>query len=212
MTYDELRLSIEQWSENHDPEFLGQVDTCIRQAENRIVTAVRLPQFSALTQIIAASNTETTQAPGDFLAPDELWVTGCRPLLKKDPSFIREAYHYGTGTIRYYAMRDEATILWGPSPDNDYSVDIQYFNQPVSICDQHDGTYVSENFPAALLSGSLWMAAIYMKNFEAGQMHEAMFKDALGLSAAFANGPFEKQKYEKASSAVDGTNNLGGER
>ena len=208
MTYEELRTSIEQWAENHDPEFVTQVDTCIRQAENRIVTTVRLPQFTTTSTVMAAANVPTTVLPTTFLAMDAVYISGSRPLLKKDPGFIYEAYQGGTGPPRFYGMWDSATILWGPTPDNNYTVNVQFFSVPTSICDVQAGTYLSTTFPAALLTGSLWQASVYMKSWDAAQIYEAMFKEAMGQGAKLTAGPFSKQSFESSSSAVNGTSEL----
>lgn len=209
MTYYELRDSIEKWSENHDPDFLAQLDSFIKQVENRIVMSVRLPQFSSVGTVSLLPSVTTSSAPADFLAADAVWINGSRPILKKDPEFIYEAYQGATGAPRFYGMIDSRTFIWGPVPDQAYTANLLYFNQPTSICDNKTtGTYISNNFPAALLSGSLWMAAQFCKEAEAAMMYEQSFREALGQSARFTNGPWNKQRFEKKSGSVDGTTEL----
>ena len=211
MTYDELRTSIENWSENHDPEFLAQVDTFIRLAENRIVTAVRLPQFSKTASVAILSGSQSSTFPTDFLSVDSITVGTGRPLLMKEPEFIYEAYQGGTGTPRFFGLQTNNSVVWGPTPDANYTATLRYFNYPASICDTHGatGTYLSTTFPAALMSGSLWMASNYMKDWTGAQLHQENFKDALGLSAAFTFGPYSKQGFERKSASVDGNADLG---
>lgn len=203
MNYEELRGSIEKWSENHESDFLAEIDTFIRYAENAIVTSVRMPQFSKVSTITLTQYSPSAQAPSDLLAIDSIFITGQRPILKKDPEFIYEAYGEGAlGCPRFFAMLDDLTILFGPTPDQQYATNIRYYNQPISICDQHEGTYISNNYPAALLSGCLWRAAVFMKDWQATELHSQDFVNALGISKRFIEGQVTRQTYEKVSSAV----------
>lgn len=203
MNYEELRGSIEKWAENHESDFLAEVDTFIRYTENAIVTSVRMPQFSKVASVSLTQYSPTSQAPADLLAIDSIVIPGNRPILKKDPEFIYEASGQDyMGCPRFFAMLDDLTILFGPTPDQQFAANIRYYNQPISLCDQQEGTYISNNYPAALLSGCLWRAAIFMKDWEAVQLHNQDFMNALGVSKRFIEGQVTKQTYEKVSSAV----------
>jgi hypothetical protein len=204
VTYDSLRDSIKTWASNNDPEFLAELDTFISQAENVIFTSVRLPKFSTVTTLSATPSTATIAVPADFLSADSLSPASGVPLLKKDPEFIYECYPDSsiTGPPRFFALLDDQTILLGPTPDLAYSYRLRYFNRPVSIVALRSGTYVSTNFEAALLNGSLMFAAMFMKAQDEIASYQTAFINALGLSSAFAKGRFMKQTFERESAAV----------
>lgn len=204
MTYLELTASIKGWAEDYDDEFVGKIDKLIRQVENRISTSVRVPAENRNTTFTIAGGTSTVTLPSDLLAIDSVTPVGHRPLLKKDPEFIFEAYPTGfTARPRFFAMPDDHTMLVGPVPDQDYQATLYYLSQAQSIVDSPNGTYISLTYPAALLSGCLWMTSLYMKDWEGAAIHHQNFQEALGLGSKLISGPMQKQRAEKTSSAVD---------
>ena len=85
-------------------------------------------------------------------------------LLNKDVNFIRQAYPNpnDTGIPAYYAYFDQNSFILGPTPDDDYEVELHYFYYPESIVDA--GTsWLGDNFDSALLYGSLLEAYTFMK-------------------------------------------------
>jgi hypothetical protein len=127
MTYSELVIAIQSYTENQFPDVYladGSVETSttqinrlIEQAEQRIYNTVQFPslrknQYSAIT-----ANNKYISLPNDFLAVYSLaLVTGVTGsdlntgtfefLLNKDVNFIRQAYPTpnDTGAPRYYAL------------------------------------------------------------------------------------------------------------
>jgi hypothetical protein len=205
VTYNDLRKIIEDYTAYSAPEFLTQVDTFIRQAESVIYQSVRLPKFKSSAPLTISSGVATSVAPSDFLSVDCVFLPGTGNLLKKDPNFIHEAYPDTsfTGKPRFFAMTDDLTFLWGPTPDANYTASLRYFGKPMSIVDQKTETYIASRFPAALINGSLVFAAIFMKDPASRMEYQEAFLASLGLAESFAHGRAAKQEFEKASAAVE---------
>jgi hypothetical protein len=214
MTYDELVTAVTDYTENAVPT--TDMDTFIRQAEQRIYNTVQFPSLRKnVTGITTASN-KYLSCPTDFLAPYSLAViesTGAYEyLLNKDVNFIRQAYPVptDTGTPRYYALfgpttttggspqiTNELSFILGPTPDSAYSVELHYYYYPESIVDAATGqTWLGDNFDTVLLYGTLVEAYTYMKG-EADMMalYDGKYKEALAMAKRLGDGMERQDAY-----------------
>ena len=176
MNYTELAGSIRAYTENDFPDTIGtggltsdeQIDTFIREAEQRIFNTVQLLDLRKnVTGSCTASN-KYLSVPTDWLATFSLAVIdgdgNYEYLLNKDVNFIRQAYPNpnDNGLPYCYAYFDQNSFILGPTPDDDYEVELHYFYYPESIVDA--GTsWLGDNFDSALLYGSLLEAYTFMK-------------------------------------------------
>ena len=158
-----------------------QINTFIQQAEQRIYNSV---QFPAIRKNVTAALTPINQylsTPSDFLAVYSLAVLNQNGeysyLLNKDVNFIRQAYPSPsyTGLPEYYAIfgptttnsvpaiiTNEYSLILGPTPDSNYTVELHYYYYPESIVTAST-TWLGDNFDSVLLYGSLLEAYTYMK-------------------------------------------------
>ena len=216
MTYDELFANVQAYTENTFPEtYLAdgsavstktQIDTFIKQAEQRIYNSVQFPSLRKNVEGITTTNNKYLSCPGDFLAAYSLAViapTGeYEYLLNKDVNFIRQAYPRPTDTAfpKYYALfgpttsdttiTNELTFILGPTPDAAYNVELHYYYYPTSIVDSLDGhTWLGDNFDSVLLYGTLVEAYTFMKG-EADIMafYVKKYEEALGLAKRLGDG------------------------
>lgn len=167
MNYSQLVAEIQSYTENQFQ--VDDINTFIKEAEQRIYNAVQLP---ALRRNVTGQTTQDNKylsTPTDWLSTFSLAVidpdTGAYEyLLNKDVNFIRSAYPAPTDTGKplYYAVFDQDTFILGPTPDDDYDVELHYYRYPESIVTA--GTsWVGDNFDSVLLYGSLLEAYTYMK-------------------------------------------------
>ena len=166
MTYDELVAAIQSYTENQFPATyladgstvspITQINTFIKQAEQRIYNTVQFPSLRKNVTGTATVNNKYVTCPDDFLAVYSMAVvtdvtggdinTGTYEyLLNKDVNFIRQAYPTpnDTGTPRYYALfgpsvnqsgiTNELTFILGPTPDGAYKIELHYYYYPASI-------------------------------------------------------------------------------
>jgi hypothetical protein len=166
MTYDELFANIQAYTENTFPDtYLAdgsavspttQINTFIKQAEQRIYNTVQFPSLRKNVVGTATVNNKYVSCPEDFLAPysfavvtdvtgDDINTGTYEYLLNKDVNFIRQAYPSpnDTGTPKYYALfgptvsassiSNELSFILGPTPDSSYRVELHYYYYPASI-------------------------------------------------------------------------------
>lgn len=173
MNYTELVTEIQSYTEN---QFVtADINTFIKQAEQRIYNFVQLPAFrkNVVGQVTLGNKYLTI--PTDWLATFSLAVIGLVSgtpnqngeftyLLNKDVNFIRAAYPTptDTGLPEYYAVFDQSSFILGPTPDANYYIELHYYYYPESIVTANT-TWLGDNFDSVLLYGSLLEAYTYMK-------------------------------------------------
>ena len=145
-----------------------QINTFIEQAEQRIFNTVQLLDLRKnVTGNMTAGN-KYLAVPTDWLANFSMAViddTGrYEYMLNKDVSFIRQSFPNPNdeGIPYCYAYFDENSYILGPTPDQNYNVELHYFYYPASIVTA--GTsWLGDNFDSVLLYGSLLEAYTFMK-------------------------------------------------
>jgi hypothetical protein len=169
-TYAQLKQAIQDYTENDESTFVTNLPVFIRNAEEKILKLVQLTDFRKNAVGNLTSSNPYLNCPSDFLAPFSLSFTasGSKTFLDyKDVNFVQEfAPAPGTtGTPKYYAYFDRDNFIIGPTPDNDYAVELHYYYRPASLTSlAESGTsWLSENAPLTLLYGSLLEANIFMK-------------------------------------------------
>ena len=188
-----------------------QVDTFIRQAEQRIFNSVQLPVFRKNVVGNTTLNNKYLNVPTDWLATFSLAaidpVTGAQTyLLQKDVEFIRECYPVptATGTPKYYAIFDNTTFIIGPTPNDDYDMELHYFYYPQSIVDSGSGTsWLGDNFDSVLLYGSLLEAYTFMKGEpDVIQNYMARYNEALMMLKQLGEGKDRQDTYRTMQARV----------
>lgn len=145
-----------------------QINTFIQQAEQRIFNTVQLLDLRKNSTGNCTQGNKYLSVPPDWLATFSLAVIdgdgNYEYLLNKDVNFIRASYPNPNtqGVPLYYAYFDENSFILGPTPDDDYSVELHYFYYPTSIVTAGT-TWLGDNFDSALLYGSLMEAYTFMK-------------------------------------------------
>lgn len=118
-------------------------------------------------------------------------------LLNKDVNFIRSAYPNpsDTGLPQYYAFFDQNSFILGPTPDDDYSIELHYFYYPESIVDA--GTsWLGDNFDSVLLYGSLLEAYTFMKGEEdVMAKYQQRYDEALAMLKSLGEGKNRQDMY-----------------
>jgi hypothetical protein len=225
MNYAQLSAQIQAYLENTFPDTLtwdgqtvtskDQIDTFIKQAEQRIFNTVQFPSIRKNVTGTLTANNKYLSSPSDFLSVYSMAVIDATGryeyLLNKDVNFIRQAYPNptSTGIPQYYALfgptttnnnppviTNELSFMVGPTPDAAYSVELHYFYYPTSIVEAGT-TWLGDNFDSVLLYGALVEAAIFMK-IDAqteGLVFDTKYKEALALAKRLGDGLERQDAY-----------------
>lgn len=97
--------------------------------------------------------------------------TGTRvPLTATSIEFLDMCYPSNTAlstTPEFYAMRDNATLRLGPTPDANYPVEVRGTQRPTPLSSANSSTILTQMLPDAFMTGSCMFGAAYLKNFGA---------------------------------------------
>ena len=222
MNYSTLFQTIQAYAENNFPDtvvatttatttsFLtkDQVDTFIRQAEQRIYNSVNLPVMRDNVTGNCTSGNRFLATPTDWLSTFSLARINADGsydyLLNKDVEFIRESFPIPatTGAPTHYAIFDENTFILGPTPDADYTMELLYYAYPASIVTSGT-TWLGTNFDSVLLNGSLLEAYAFMKGEkDVNDNYVARYNEALAMLKQLGEGKDRQDTYRTTQARV----------
>tara|TARA_R100000995_G_scaffold82146_1_gene55702 strand:- start:1205 stop:1840 length:636 start_codon:yes stop_codon:yes gene_type:complete len=197
-----LKSTVQDYCESAETTFVAELDTFIKEAEERILKNVALPVFRKNVTGNATTGFPYLATPSDFLASYSLALiidsVYTYPLFKHT-TFIRQYTPNAntTGPTQYYALFDDNTFLLAPTPASDYAFELHYKYRPASLTTTSgtSTTWLSDNAPDALLYGTLVEAATFLKNPEESAQYEQRFSLAVSSLKALGEGYGSKDEY-----------------
>lgn len=202
-----------------------QIDIFIKQAEQRIYNAAQPPALRRNMYGYLVAGNKYLNLPSNFLAVYSLSVLTDTTagenspqefLLNKDVSFIRQAYPDPTvtGLPQYYALFganvgpnvprpfNDFTLIVGPTPDDNYQVELHYYYYPESIVTSGT-TWLGDNFDSVLLYGCLMEAITFMKGEQdIVALYKGRYDEALMLYKQMADGKERQDAYRSGQVRV----------
>tara|TARA_R100001082_G_scaffold93168_1_gene59932 strand:+ start:1235 stop:1870 length:636 start_codon:yes stop_codon:yes gene_type:complete len=197
-----LKSTVQDYCETAETTFVADLDTFIKEAEERILKNVQLPVFRKNVTGNATTGFQYLSTPSDFLASYSLALiinsVYTYPLLKH-VSFIRDYTPNAstTGETKYYALFDDNTFILAPTPASDYSFELHYKYRPASLTAGADSgtTWLSTNAPDAMLYGTLVEAATFLKVPEEIGQYEQRFMMAISSLKKLGEGYGARDEY-----------------
>jgi hypothetical protein len=198
-----LKTAIQDYLECTETTFVTNLPTFIKESESRIFKLVELPKQRKNVQGTLTTNNRFLATPTDFYAPFSVAIISSNTytyLDYKHPSFIKEfAPSTATrGQPRYYSLFDDTAFEVGPVPDADYTVEVHYLHKPTSLTAGAESgtTFLSTDYPDALLYGSLAEAAVFLKETpDVIATFETRFKEAIARIKTIAEGRETRDEY-----------------
>lgn len=216
LTYGELKSAIEDYLQYNDETFVNNLPVIIRQAEDRIYQSVQAPvERKNSTGAVLATNPYLA-APSDMLSVASMSVISDGSysfLMPREVSYIREAYPEpgSTGLPKCYALFDQNTFIFGPSPDQTYQVELNYHAKPTSITEggtnypndpgnDNAETWISLNFESVLLSACILESYIFLKgDADLIQLYDNRYKEALSTFQLMGEGLDERDSFRNGT-------------
>jgi hypothetical protein len=213
MNYAELVTAVEDYCENTFPTV--DMNTFIQLAEENIYNTVQLPSLRKNVTGNLTSGNKYLSAPTDFLATFSLAVIRTdgdyEYLLNKDVNYIRQAFPNPNDEAlpQYYAIfgpttndPNELSFILGPTPDDDYDVELHYYYYPESIVTAGN-TWLGDNFESALLNGTMVEAITYMKGEpDLVNLYRTRYQESLILLKNLGDGKLRQDAYRSGQVRV----------
>ena len=169
LTYDSLTSTVLQYLERKDAAVVNAIPTFITLAEFEIAQEVKtLGQLQVVESTMEAGN-PVIQKPARWRKTVSMSVTVNGV---KEPVFLRK-YEYlknywpNTNQISiplYYADTDWDHWYLAPTPDDDYSFEVLYYERVQPLDSSNQSNWFTQYAPQALLYGSLLQAMPFLKN------------------------------------------------
>lgn len=180
MTYDSLLTDVRRYlergfSQETDEIVYEQLPRLITLGERRIARELKIEGF------IRAVVTPLTSGQAVYLKPDR-WRDTVSMTVNGSPVFSR-SYEYcrnyspetSTGKPEFYADYDYQHWLICPTPNDDYTLEILYYEQPRFLGDDFQTNWLTEYAPDLLLYATLLEASPFLKNDERIATWQAMY-------------------------------------
>ncbi len=190
LTYTSLLTDLKAYTDrgySGDTTVLAQFPRLINKAERRIAYDLQVEGFE---QVV----TSTLQAGVATLGKPDRWrrtisvSIGTGTALNTRAQIFSRSYEYLRafapddsirGQPRYYANYNYDNWVFAPTPDQNYPIEIVYFEQPMLLGDDNDTNWITEMAPNLILAGALREVAVFMKDTEQTQTYEADYQQAL---------------------------------
>jgi hypothetical protein len=176
MTYDELKQKIIDYTEVSSNVLTDTLlNGFINDAEFRILREVDSDNNRRYVSANLIASTRFIDTPADLLIirsaqiVDSELSTGDtnqnRDFLQfRDTSFMSEFNPTATtGVPKYYSNWDETKIVVAPTPDQTYTIQLNYILKPTGLSSTNTTTYLSTEFPNGLLYACLVEAYGFLK-------------------------------------------------
>ena len=186
MTYTELVQKIRDYTEVDSNVFTATiVNGFILDAEWRIqrdVDSDNNRKYATASVVITQKYFNT---PADLLVIRSAQVFNTDGTISfldvRDMTFINEYNQSNTtGIPKYYANWDENTVVVAPTPDQAYTIQLNYILKPTGLSSSTATTYLSQQFPNGLLYACLVEAYGFLKGpQDMLQYYENRYKQAI---------------------------------
>jgi len=193
MTYDELKQKIIDYTEVSSNVLTDTIlNGFINDAEFRILREVDSDNNRRYVSANLIASTRFIDTPTDLLIIRSAQIVDSelasgdtnqnRDFLQfRDTSFMSEFNPTATtGVPKYYSNWDETRIVVAPTPDQTYTIQLNYILKPAGLSSTVTTTYLSTEFPNGLLYACLVEAYGFLKGpVDMLQLYDKKYSEAV---------------------------------
>ena len=191
MTYDELKTKIRNYTEVGSTVLSDTIlNGIIEDAEFRIFRDVDSDNNRRYATANLVVNTRFIQTPDNALIVRSAQIVDSdgtssannRDFLQwRDTSFMSEFNNLETtGVPKYYSWWDKNHLVFAPTPDATYTIQLNYILKDAGLSSTNTTTYLSLNFPNGLLYACLVEAYGFLKGpQDLLQLYEQKYKQVV---------------------------------
>ena len=189
MTYDSLLEDISTYAERDDQPFLDQRARFVMMAENRLAKEVRglgNMQFVVSTLSI---NDPVVAKPARWRESVSFLITlsngDKKTLMPREYQYMKAfwADQASTGEPRFYSDYDFEHFYLAPTPDDDYTFELVYFDRPEPLSDENQTNWYTQYAPDLLLYACLLEAQPFLKLDARTAQFQSLYDRALKMLA-----------------------------
>ena len=216
MTYAELVQKIRDYTEVDSNVLTATiVDGFISDAEFRILRDVDSDNNRRYATALLAASSRFITVPDNLLVvrsaqivdSDGVGSADNREFLEyRDTSYMSEYNSTGvTGVPKYYSMWDEEKIVVAPTPNANYTIQLNYILKDQGLSSTNTTTYISQKFPNGLLYACLVEAFSFLKGpNDLLQLYEGKYKQVVEGFSIEQMGRRRRDEYQSGVPRIGG--------
>jgi hypothetical protein len=169
MTYTSLVEDIQSYLERTDTATIEKIPTFIMLAEQALAADIKFLGNLTVNESAMVVGEPIIVKPARWrkTVSMNVVVAGVRtPVLMRKYEYLREYWPQATETDvpKYYADYDYTHWLVAPTPDDDYTFEVLYYERVQPLNSSNQANWFTEYAPQALLYGCLLQAMPFLKN------------------------------------------------
>lgn len=185
MTYDSLVEDIQSYLERTDTATIEKIPTFIMLAEQSLAVDIKFLGSLTVNQSTMTADNPVIVKPARWRKTVSMNVTvgGVKsPVLNRRYEYLREYWPNATDTDvpKYYADYDYTHWLVAPTPQDDYSFEVLYYERVQPLSSANQTNWFTEYAPQALLYGCLLQAMPFLKNDNRVALWQQMYMQYVG--------------------------------
>jgi hypothetical protein len=183
LTYDSLTSTVLQYLERKDKAVVDAIPTFITLAEFEIAEQIKtLGQLQVVESSMSAGN-PVLQKPARWRKTVSMNVTVAgkkRPVLLRKYEYLKNYWPDASQTSipEFYADTDWDHWYIAPTPDEDYSFEVLYYERLAPLSSTNQTNWITQNAPNAMLFGTLLQAMPFLKN-DQRQIFQQKYTEAM---------------------------------
>jgi len=209
MTYTELVTKIRNYTEVDSNVLTATIiDGFISDAEFRILRDVDSDNNRKYATASVVVTQKYFNTPADLLVIRSAQVFNTDGTISfldvRDMTFINEYNQSNTtGIPKYYANWDEDTVIVAPTPDQAYTIQLNYILKPTGLSSSNTTSYLSNQFPTGLLYACLVEAYGFLKGpADMIQFYEQKYQSVLQGFSIEQMGRRRRDEFQEGSPQI----------
>jgi hypothetical protein len=188
LTYDNLTSTVLQYLERNDAATIAQIPTFITLCEFEIAQQIKtLGQQQVVEAVMTAGNAVIAK-PARWRKTVSMNLTNgttIQPVYLRKYEYIRSYASSSTAqaTPIYYGDYDYQHWIVAPTPDQNYSFEVLYYERIQPLASDNQTNWLTQNAPNAMLYGTLLQAMPFLKN-DQRQIFQEKYQEAMGALKA----------------------------
>ena len=173
-------------AEDDSTEFYNYIPNMVNRAEERLTKDLDDYGLVTYTSVaVSASNNKVTLPSGTRIVKNvNITSDGSKiNLLQRTDEFINDYWPVSASTSepKYYARRNNTTILIAPTPASTVNGEIVHINKPTALTSANQTNYFSDYAYDLLFNASMIEAMLFMKNYSQVGTYQNVYNQILDL-------------------------------
>jgi len=193
-SYSQLVADIKRWCDHEETDFNTEVDQIIERAQDRLQMDLDFAIWRTFEAFNLASGTnEYDYSAGDWLTITGIFLSTGEPLLPRSMDYCR--MYTGTGTPRYFCIKDEGTIYVTPQPTETTAVTAEVMARQAVLNGVNTTNWFTKYAAGALLYACLTEAESFLTAPELAAQHEGSYQRHLAAVRNEQRGHMSRTEY-----------------